>query len=78
MDVRDMSVLDWVDWLRMDEILTQDLWRDSLRRVTIEIGFSLLTEMLIDQIRGYLPRLSAISSVVFTVRSRQPSWKDFD
>jgi hypothetical protein len=73
-----LSALDRINWPRMDEIFTQDLWRNSLRRVTIEIGFSLLTEAVIGKIRGCLPKLSAISSVVFTVRSRQLSWKGID
>ena len=75
MTMHDPFVLDQVDWLRMDEILTQDLWRNSLRTVTIELHLPFLTEALIGEIRGHFLKLSAISNVVFTVRSRQPSWK---
>jgi hypothetical protein len=67
--------LEWIDWPRLDEILAQHLWRDSLRRVVINIAVpsDTLDVPGLDRLRFRLRMISTAPSVSVMIESRSLS-----
>jgi hypothetical protein len=72
MEVCGPLTLSRMNWPRLDEILSQPLWRHSLKRIVVNIirpGDVLLDASDLDRVRLSLPVISTIPSVSLTIES---------
>jgi len=79
MEVCGPAALSRMDWPRLDEILSQPLWRHSLKRIVVDIirpGYMLLAANDLDRVRLSLPTISAVPSVSLTIGSSKLSELD--
>ena len=79
MEVGGPAALSRMDWPRLDEILSQPLWRHSPKRIVVNIirpCYLLLDASDLDRIRLSLPLISTIPSISLTIASTELSEKD--